>query len=103
MSSIKPNDTGSEVDCREEVAGGLVIARGDGAELLEPGEEILDQMARLVEVAIIGPRRAAIELWRDHHRLAGGGQRLDDPPGATHEIGAVDQAAYRNAFSLEDA
>ena len=44
----KPNDTGGEIDGSEEVAGGLVIAGGDGAELLEPGEEVLDQMARLV-------------------------------------------------------
>jgi hypothetical protein len=31
------------------------------------------------------------------------GSRSSPPPGATHEIGAVDQAAYRDAFSLEDA
>ena len=48
MSSIKPNDAGSEVDCGEEVAGGLIITGCDGAELLEPGEEVLDQMARLI-------------------------------------------------------
>src|SRR4051794_2108668 len=34
---------------------------------------------RALEVAIIGPRRAAIGLWRDDDGLAGGGQRLDDP------------------------
>jgi len=79
VSSIEPNDAGGEIDGREEVAGGLVIARCDRAELLEPGEEVLDQMACLVEVAVIGPRRAATGLWRDHDGLAGGRQRLDDP------------------------
>src|SRR4051794_10275869 len=34
---------------------------------------------RALEVAIIGPRRAAIGLWRDDDGLAGCGQRLDDP------------------------
>ena len=56
VSSIEPNDSGGEVNRGEEVAGGLVIAGGDGTELLEPGEEILDQMARFVEVAIVGAR-----------------------------------------------
>jgi hypothetical protein len=48
VSSIEPNDAGGEIDSSEEVAGGLVVAGGDGAELLEPGEEVLDQMAGLV-------------------------------------------------------
>ena len=47
MSSIKPDDAGGQVDGGEEIALGLVIAGGDGAELLEPGEEVLDQMAHL--------------------------------------------------------
>ena len=53
MSSIEPNDGGGEVNGGEEVAGGLVVAGGDGAELLELGEEILDQVARLVEVSVV--------------------------------------------------
>jgi hypothetical protein len=56
VSSIEPNDTGGEVDGSEEVLGGLVVAGCDGAELLESGEEVLDQMTRLVEIAVIGAR-----------------------------------------------
>ena len=37
----------------EEVACSLVVARGDGTELLEFGEEILDQVARLEQVSVI--------------------------------------------------
>ena len=52
MSSIEPDCSGSEVDSGEEIAGGFVVAGGDGAELFEFAEEVLDQVARLVEVAV---------------------------------------------------
>ena len=45
MSSIEQNGDGGEIDGGKEVAGGLIIACGDGTELLEFGEEVLDQMA----------------------------------------------------------
>ena len=67
------------MDAGEEVAGELVVARGDGAELLELAEEVLDQMARLVELLVVRPRRGAVALGRDHRELAGGGERLDHP------------------------
>lgn len=41
---------------------GLVVTCGDGAELLEFGEEVLDQMARLAEKPIERPRCSAIGL-----------------------------------------
>ena len=41
------------MDCAEEVAGGFIVACGDGAVLLEPGEEVFDQVARLVEFFIV--------------------------------------------------
>ena len=37
------------VDGGEEIAGGFIIAGGDGAKLLELAEEVLDEVARLVE------------------------------------------------------
>jgi hypothetical protein len=67
------------VDRGEEVAGGLIVAGCDGAELLELGEEVLDQVARLIEVPIEGSRRAAVASRRDDHGLAGRREGLDDP------------------------
>ena len=52
MSSIEPDDSGGEVDGGEEISGGLVIAGGDSSELLEFAEEVFDQVARFVELAI---------------------------------------------------
>ena len=79
MSSIEPNDAGGKVDGSEEVAGGLVIAGCDGAELLEPGEEVLNQVPFLLEVAVEVARLLAGRLWRDDRGFAGFAQRLDDP------------------------
>lgn len=61
----------------QEVACGFVVARGDGAVLLEPGEEVLDQMASLVQMAVVGTLLLACADRRNHHRLAGLAQRLD--------------------------
>src|SRR4029453_1550185 len=67
------------MDGGEEVAGGLVVACGDGAILLELGEEVLDQMARLVEVSIERSRRAAAASWWDDRGFAGSCEGLDHP------------------------
>jgi hypothetical protein len=65
------------VDGTEEVHRPLVIPGGDGPELLQPGEEVLDQVACLVEVTVVGARLLAVALGRDHRRLAGLRQRLE--------------------------
>ena len=52
LSSIKLNDRGGEVDGGQKVARGLVVAGGDGSELLEFAEEVLDQVTLLIEVAV---------------------------------------------------
>ena len=63
----------------QETSRGLVVASGNGAELLELGEEILDQMPGLVEVFVEGPRcLAALARWDDRH-LAGFSERLEHP------------------------
>jgi hypothetical protein len=77
VSSIEPDGYGGEVNTGQEASGGLVIAGGDGPELLELGEEVLDQMPGLVEVFVKGARcLAGIPRW-DDHRLAGLGQRRE--------------------------
>ena len=63
----------------EEIAGGLVVASGDGAELLEFGEEVLDEVARLVDFTIIGARLAPVGFGGDHGGLAGSGERGAHP------------------------
>src|SRR5215218_1115102 len=76
MSSIEPDGYGGEVNAGQEASGGLVIAGGDGPELLELGEEVLDQMPGLVEVFVKGARRlAGFPRW-DDRRLAGVSERL---------------------------
>jgi hypothetical protein len=79
VSSIEPNGAGCEVDGGEEVAGGFVVASGDGPELLEPGEEILDQVAFLVEVAIIVTWLFTVRFRRNDRGLGDRCQRLDHP------------------------
>ena len=54
VSSIKPDYSGRQMDGTEEVARGLVVTGGGGPVPLEPGKKILDQVSRLVEVAVIG-------------------------------------------------
>ena len=49
----------------EEVAVGFVVTGCDGAELLEPGEEVLDQVARFVEVVIV------VSGHRDRRKIGG--------------------------------
>jgi hypothetical protein len=79
VSSIEPNDCCGQMDSGEEVLGGFVVAGGDGAELLELGEEILDQVPGLVELAIVVPRSPSVlPRWNDR-RFAGCCERLDDP------------------------
>ena len=66
------------MDCGEEISGGFVVARSDGAELLELAEEIFDEMARLVHLFVEETREFAVALGRDDWRLARGEERLDD-------------------------
>ncbi len=67
------------MDGAEEVHRPLVVPRGDGSVLLQLGEEVLDQVTCLVEVLVVGARRLAVALGRDHRRLACLLQRLEHP------------------------
>ena len=40
VSSIEPNDCGGQVNAGQEASRGLVVAGGNGPELLELGEEV---------------------------------------------------------------
>ena len=41
------------MDGAQEVTCGLVVARGNGAVLLEPGKEVLDQVTGLVQLMVV--------------------------------------------------
>jgi len=68
------------VERGEEIPRGLIVARrdGDGAELFEFAEEILDLVARLVERLIELAGRCSVLLRRDDGGFSGSGQRLED-------------------------
>lgn len=54
----------------EEVRGKLVVAGGDATEVLQLGEEPLDQVALSVEVLAEAGFAAPVALWRDVGRSA---------------------------------
>src|SRR3954465_13889734 len=66
------------MDGGEEIALGFVVTSGDGPKLLEPGEEVLDQMACLEQVPIIVAADLPVCLWWDHGDLAGRAEWFDN-------------------------
>ena len=62
----------------EEIPRGLIVARSDAAELFELAEEILDQVACLVERLIELAERCSVLQRRDHGGFSGTRQRLED-------------------------
>jgi hypothetical protein len=69
VSSIKPGEGGGEIDGTKEVGGTFVIAGGDGTELLESGEKVLNQMTGLVEVLIVFSWGCSVRFgWDDYDR-----------------------------------
>src|SRR4051794_1847957 len=68
--------------------GALVVAGRDGPVLLQLREEVLDQVAGLVEVLVVRARRLAVRLGRDHGRLARLCERLEHSlPGIVGLVG----------------
>ena len=50
----------------KEISGEFIVARSDGAKVLEFVEEALDEIAFAVKCEVAIPRRFAIGFWRDH-------------------------------------
>jgi hypothetical protein len=65
------------MDPGEKVSGSLVIAGRYGAELLELADEILDEMACLVDLPVENARRLTTALGRDYRGLARRQEWLD--------------------------
>ena len=59
--------------------GCFVVARRDGPEMLEFGEEVLDQMTRLSEIFVIVALERAVAFGRHDSVLARLLQGLEDP------------------------
>ena len=78
MSSIHPNDSRCKMNSAEEIASGLVVARGNAAVLPEPAEKVLDQMAGFVQMRVVWARLLARAARWNHDILARFEQRLDD-------------------------
>lgn len=54
------------MNCGEKISGEFVVARGDGAKVLEFIEETLDEIALAIEHKVASPRDLSGGLWRDH-------------------------------------
>ena len=63
LSSVEQDDSAGELDAGEEISGEFVVARGDGAKVLEFVEEALDEIAFAVEREVAILRGLAIGLW----------------------------------------
>ena len=78
MSSIEPHVSSHHEHSSEEVSGGFIVAGGDGAELLESGEEVLDQVAGFVHVFVKGAGNFSVGFWRDDDLFSGLRERIYD-------------------------
>lgn len=63
--SFEGKEGGNEVDRSGEAGVGLVVASGDPAELLEPLEEVFDQVTPFVHLGVVRDRRFAVRLRRN--------------------------------------
>lgn len=70
LSSIKPNYCCGQIIGIKEVTRRFVVTRGDGVVLIESGKKVLDQMADLVQMAVIATLMLAGALARSQHRFA---------------------------------
>ena len=68
------------MDRGEKVMGGFVIAGGDGAVLFEFTEEVLNEMAGLVEFSVIRTLNWTVGLGRDDGGFSSPLSGVDDPP-----------------------
>ena len=57
MSSVGPDEDGSEVNSGEEAASGFVMAGGDSPVLLEFSEKVLDRTSGFIKFPAIRARR----------------------------------------------
>ena len=78
---------GGEGDGGEEVGGELVVAGGDAAEVLEPAESVLHQMAVAIASFVIADGPFAGDAAGDHRRRARLAQRSPQGVGVITLVG----------------
>ena len=88
LVSAEPQAHCSELDHSEEVCGELVVAGGDTAEVLQLGEEALDQVALAIEALAEAGLPLAVAFGRDVGR---GALVLDQFSDAVSVVGFVGQ------------
>jgi hypothetical protein len=66
VCSVEQDDSASELNRGEKISGEFVVARGDGAKVLEFIEEALDEIALAIERKVASPRDLSVGLRRDH-------------------------------------
>jgi hypothetical protein len=67
------------VDCGEEVSRSFVVAGCDGAVLLELADEVLDEVAFLVEVLVVIAGVLPVRFWRNDRCFPGVLEWLSHP------------------------
>src|SRR3954453_17719060 len=95
----EPEAGSSQLDEGEIACGGLVVAGGDGAELLQLVIQPLDPIPQAVELAVERQRRRAGRVGRDHRQDAAEQQVLPDPVGIVAHV--ADQAARARCHVLD--
>lgn len=99
VDEAEPEARGGELDQGQVARGGLVVAGGDGAELLELVVQPLDPVPQPVELAVERERLLADRMGRDHRQHAVEQQVLPDPVGVV--AGVADQAARARGEVLD--
>lgn len=89
-----PETGAGKRDCGEEVPGQLVVARCDGAEVLQLVEEALDEVALTVDRGVDRSLLLAVALGRDVGRGAVGGDLFEDGASVVAAVG--DRVAGRS-------
>lgn len=75
------------------IDGAFIVAGGDRAELFESGEEVLDQMPRLVEIFIVCAGDLPVGFWRDDDGCARLLQWVDTRSSASKALSAMTVSA----------
>jgi hypothetical protein len=71
VPSIEPYISSDHEYGSQEVSGSFIVACGDAPELLEFGEEIFDQVARFVQVFVVGAGCFSVGFWRYDNIFSG--------------------------------
>ena len=70
MSSIKPDNGSSKINCSQKILSPLIIACGNGSVLLECGKKVFNEMPCFVQLPVIVTGELTVALGRNDCRLA---------------------------------